>query len=571
MDTGTADLSSTCRPVNPFSAADYLLAGLVLVAGLALYLRTLAGGLLLGDGAEFQVLGSTLGLAHSTGYPTYLLLVKLVTLLPVGDLAYRANLASALFAGLTLALVYLGGRLLGGRQAAALVGPAALALAPLFWWHAVMAEVYTPATAFIALVLLLALLWRRTGSAGHLFWAGVTGGVGLGVHGMVPLIAPAVGVYILLGSLGRPGWKATWRGALGGALLGATLWLGAFWALDRHSPPSNNLLVSIRYNLDVWQIAPRDFDSSFWVRFKFVASGRMFHEVMLQTKETAVRRQWRAYAASIEDSFPALFRWLAAAGLLGLLAYPNAALARSKIAVPLWREGLLLLLAWLGLLSFVLTYQIYDIWSFYIPTYPPLAIAAAAGAGCLADLLGRLPGLTLRLPVARRLLAGVGQRLPGATAALLAGVFGLALTAWSLKPWLPALRESWQAGHIAFLRADDFRYYPYPLADPEWPRRYARQVAAAIRADDAILFTTWDLVYPLLYVLHIEQGRTGVLAYEVYTSLVDINPSEMTLDYLRANLDTRPVYVTRIFDNMRARFKFYKFPGLELYQVIGTR
>ncbi|MBK8822702.1 MAG: DUF2723 domain-containing protein [Anaerolineales bacterium] len=62
---------------------------LIFSVSLTLYLRTLAPSLLYGDSAEFQTIAFTLGLGHPTGYPVYILLAKLFTFLPFGDIAYR--------------------------------------------------------------------------------------------------------------------------------------------------------------------------------------------------------------------------------------------------------------------------------------------------------------------------------------------------------------------------------------------------------------------------------------------------------------------------------------------------
>src|SRR6266542_808761 len=62
-------------------------AALFLVAG-ALYVYTLAPTVLPGDYAEFQMCAAILGIPHPTGYPLYILLGKVFTLLPVGDVAY---------------------------------------------------------------------------------------------------------------------------------------------------------------------------------------------------------------------------------------------------------------------------------------------------------------------------------------------------------------------------------------------------------------------------------------------------------------------------------------------------
>src|SRR5829696_19628 len=150
--------------LSPLSKQDIGISVLLGAGGLALYVRTLAPALLLGDGAEFQTLAATLGMAHPTGYPIYLLLGKLFTWLPIGSVAYRVNLLSACAAALALALLYLLGRRLGSRASAALVGPLALAVCNLFWWHAVMAEVYTLGTVFLAGMLLLLYTWRHTGN-----------------------------------------------------------------------------------------------------------------------------------------------------------------------------------------------------------------------------------------------------------------------------------------------------------------------------------------------------------------------------------------------------------------------
>ena len=77
---------------KPISKIDFALAGLVFLLGMGLYVRTLAPGVLEGDSGEFQVLASTLGIAHNTGYPIYLLIAKLLSWLPFQTVAYKVNL-----------------------------------------------------------------------------------------------------------------------------------------------------------------------------------------------------------------------------------------------------------------------------------------------------------------------------------------------------------------------------------------------------------------------------------------------------------------------------------------------
>src|SRR5256885_17261742 len=99
-----ADTPATDTPARPVPPPTRLWAwgGAALLGGgtAALYLATLAPGL--GgtvDSAEFQQAAYSLAIVHPTGYPLYLLLARLwITLLPLGDVAWRVNLLSAVCA-----------------------------------------------------------------------------------------------------------------------------------------------------------------------------------------------------------------------------------------------------------------------------------------------------------------------------------------------------------------------------------------------------------------------------------------------------------------------------------------
>jgi len=128
------------------------------LASFAVYLRTLASTVLPGDSGEFQFAAPLMGVAHPTGYPLYILLGKLWTLLvPWGDLAQRMNLFSAFWSVLAVALVYLVARQLTGRPFAAAIAALTLAFSRTFWSQAVVAEVYALHSFFVAAILYLAL------------------------------------------------------------------------------------------------------------------------------------------------------------------------------------------------------------------------------------------------------------------------------------------------------------------------------------------------------------------------------------------------------------------------------
>ncbi|MEJ5200207.1 MAG: DUF2723 domain-containing protein, partial [Anaerolineae bacterium] len=87
---------------------DATLAVVVALLAFALYLRTLAPGVLGGDSGEFQFAAWLGGFAHPTGYPLYLLMGWLWThVVPWGDPAWRMNLLSAIWGAAAVGMFYL--------------------------------------------------------------------------------------------------------------------------------------------------------------------------------------------------------------------------------------------------------------------------------------------------------------------------------------------------------------------------------------------------------------------------------------------------------------------------------
>lgn len=186
------------------------LAGFAGVLALGVYLLTLAptitwrhGG---ADSGELAVAAATLGVAHPPGYPTWTLLAWLFHWLPVGELAQRIALLSALSAAFAVGTItWLADRLLrqGGMAApgVAVVAGLTFAFGPALWSQAILVEVYALHTLFVLALLALS-LWpapnpvlarRRAGLMAFLF------GLGLGNHLTLLLLAP-----LLLVVLPRP-------------------------------------------------------------------------------------------------------------------------------------------------------------------------------------------------------------------------------------------------------------------------------------------------------------------------------------------------------------------------------
>lgn len=143
-------------------------------ASLAVYLLTLAPTVFSMDSAELAAAAYSLGLVHGPGYSVYLLLGHLFTFLPLGDVAYRVNLLSAVAgAAMVGVLTTLACSIVRNGLAALLAGMA-LAFSYYAWSVSVVAEVYT--LQGLLLVLVLGGLWRWTRQGGR-FWLVLSSGI----------------------------------------------------------------------------------------------------------------------------------------------------------------------------------------------------------------------------------------------------------------------------------------------------------------------------------------------------------------------------------------------------------
>src|SRR5207247_3880947 len=106
------------------------LAGIVF----AVYAAGACPTIYVGDSGELVTAVHILGIPHPTGYPLYVLLGKLWTLLfPVGSVAWRMSLFSAACAAAACGVLYRLGRLLALHPVAAAFSALLLPFTPGFW------------------------------------------------------------------------------------------------------------------------------------------------------------------------------------------------------------------------------------------------------------------------------------------------------------------------------------------------------------------------------------------------------------------------------------------------------
>jgi hypothetical protein len=177
----------------------WLLAGGVGALALTVYVMTLAPGLTFAnsgtDGGDLISAARTLGVPHPSGYPTYTLLAWLFAQIPVGVIAYRVNLLSAVCAALAIGLFFRLAVHLFARSARPLLlatcSALTLAFSTLLWSQAVIAEVYALLMLFAAWLTWLLVRWRDGGDDRLIWLAALSLGLGLGNHLTLIFVAPA--------------------------------------------------------------------------------------------------------------------------------------------------------------------------------------------------------------------------------------------------------------------------------------------------------------------------------------------------------------------------------------------
>lgn len=174
----------------------------VFAVSLALYLRTLLPDMAFDDWGEMQTVPHVLGIAHPTGYPTYILTAWLFELLPLGSIAFRANLFSAVCVAVALTAMTSSALRLGVRPTIAAAVAVTTGAIGTIWASAVVAEVNGLHLAFIALIVDRSLAWADGLRTRDLALGGLLIGLSLGNHLLTAFVAPMFALFAL--------WTVRW-------------------------------------------------------------------------------------------------------------------------------------------------------------------------------------------------------------------------------------------------------------------------------------------------------------------------------------------------------------------------
>ncbi|HMN61225.1 MAG TPA: hypothetical protein PJ988_12715, partial [Anaerolinea sp.] len=275
-------------------------------------------------------------------------------------------------------------------------------------------------------------------------------------------------VALLIG-VSKPDWRRIWKPALGGALLGVALLVGAFAVADANQAPyniMNTAYIPARSNFDT---SLAELQSPVG-RFVFLITNRQWSSAMFQdpAKDTIEK------GGDYYEALPSYFAW----PVLGLMAIGFVSLwwGRARIAA-------FFLLAGLAHHYFVFNYRIEDSYAFYLAWFPFLCALAAAGLGWL-------------LRMAARYLPGIAA---GLRPALGAGAILLAL--------LPFAGPS-----LGYLQQGEALVEGYSFPSNQERAAWYADISRTVKAlpANAVVYSDWWSLYAYYYAAYVEQGRTDL-------------------------------------------------------------
>ena len=153
------DLGDSARVTRALAVGAAFGVGLL---GFGLGIWRLMPGVGFWDTAEFQMVPPVLGTAHPTGYPSYVLIGWLASILltPLGEASLRMNVLSAILVGIAIAFTVDLARRLSGSVALGVAAGVGTALTPIVWEIGTHADPHALHAAFVAIILWLLVRWE---------------------------------------------------------------------------------------------------------------------------------------------------------------------------------------------------------------------------------------------------------------------------------------------------------------------------------------------------------------------------------------------------------------------------
>lgn len=342
-----------------------LVACVVFLFSFGWYLLTLTPTIMPSDSAELTTCAWLLSISHAPGYPLYLLLGKIFTSLPLGEIAFRMNLMSAFFGALACMFVFLivetvlstaSSQLI--QKSPALIAASCLCFSCSFWELCTRAEVYTLDAFLTSALILLLLVWRKNKNTNLLYLFFLLYGLSLGNHITIVLFLPAFCYFIIKSHR---------------LYLGEIFFLALFFLLGL----CIYLYLPLRSFSDV-QIVNWDKITTLQQFFSFVSGGH-FKNKLFSMPAIEVIRRLKEFLLFLLIQFP-VFGF--SIGLFGIIQGFRAQVASYKMNKDI---NFLFLFMSVSLLFFCINYNIADIANFYLPIYLIFVVWIGIGVSLLIN------------------------------------------------------------------------------------------------------------------------------------------------------------------------------------------
>jgi len=456
-------------------------AALAFVAPLLLYLRTMAPTIYNLDSAELTTAAATGGLVRATGYPLYLLIGRVWSQLPIGDVGYRMNLLSAICGALAVMLAERILHRLGVGVLARLSALGLLAVAQFFWALALIAEVYTLHAAILAAVILSLLRWAEDPTPGRLALSTFLVGVGFGNHVATVLAAPGC-VWFVLNAHPRKALEPRSL-ALAAVGLAAGLAIYLYLPLVYWTEPEFNY---VGWYDGAGQFEPVNLDTfeGLW----WLVSGKVFADVMMAYSTPELIREVGHFGAELFRAFMIIG---IGPGIVGIAV----AWRRSRAL------GGLLVLVFAVSAGFYINYRVIDKDTMFLPAYLIWALWVGIGYQWLIDWASQTSP-------------------PGRRAARTAATFAL---------------KAIMAGTVVF--SASWNWSLVDLSD-DWSARARGEEILDIVRPNALIVGWWGTVPVVEYLQLVEGKRPDVQAINRFL----IRPDDL-LELIEREVDRRPIYL----------------------------
>lgn len=333
-------------------------AALLFILFFSLYLKTAANQPFSGDCSELTAASYVLGIPHTTGYSTYCLLNRIAAqTLPIGNIAFRSSITSAIFASLALVFLFLYLSKIFSLPSA-FWGSSLLGLSLIFWSQANIQEVYSLHMFFLCLLLFLAEKSASRFSLSILYLLFFFMGLSLTNHGLSIFSFPALLLYIWPGKSLLKNYAVKWKPIVAGMgffILGLSV---LFYFPVRAL--TNCVILWRKCNI--------------YSEFINHVSGRLFKNLMFNQSFIDTWKRFLLYKQITQRQFPIIFFAVALYGVYVLFK------RKRKLAY-------VFILFFVLVNFFTLQYRIVDIEVYFIQSYLSIIVFIVAG---LDDLRQRL-------------------------------------------------------------------------------------------------------------------------------------------------------------------------------------